>query len=84
MPSIKHPLWAKAVQKCCNQSFRLVADIATDPVPAAEAPKLDDRHRHFPARLAGGEQQRVAVARAMKYSGTACFSLPYTNLCHKP
>lgn len=51
-----------------EENVRLVTDIATDPMTAAEALELvglGDRRAHFPAQLSGGEQQRVAVARAI-------------------
>jgi len=37
----------------------------TDPAHLLEKVGLGDRLRHFPAQLSGGEQQRVAVARAL-------------------
>ncbi len=38
---------------------------ATDPHGLLEAVGLGDRAHHFPSQLSGGEQQRVAVARAL-------------------
>ena len=37
----------------------------TDPHDLLEAVGLGDRAHHFPSQLSGGEQQRVAVARAL-------------------
>jgi putative ABC transport system ATP-binding protein len=51
-----------------EENVRLVTDIADDPLPAEEALEmvgLGHRRGHFPAQLSGGEQQRVAVARAI-------------------
>jgi putative ABC transport system ATP-binding protein len=47
---------------------RLVAQIASNPMTPAEALELvglSHRAGHFPSQLSGGEQQRVAVARAI-------------------
>ncbi|HEX8113175.1 MAG TPA: ABC transporter ATP-binding protein [Kofleriaceae bacterium] len=51
-----------------RENVELVTEIADDPMPAAEALELvglGGRLDHFPAQLSGGEQQRVAVARAV-------------------
>ena len=51
-----------------EENVRLVTDIADDPMPAGDALALvglADRRDHYPAQLSGGEQQRVAVARAV-------------------
>jgi putative ABC transport system ATP-binding protein len=51
-----------------RENVRLVAQIATNPMPPEEALELVGLwHRldHFPSQLSGGEQQRVAVARAI-------------------
>ncbi|QLC26914.1 ABC transporter ATP-binding protein [Parasphingopyxis algicola] len=63
-----------------EENVRLVTDIATDPMPAGEALELvglGDRRGHFPAQLSGGEQQRVAVARAIA-------KRPHVLFCDEP
>lgn len=50
------------------ENVRLVTDIAADPLPAQDVLAqvgLSGRTSHYPAQLSGGEQQRVAVARAI-------------------
>lgn len=42
-----------------------IADSPMSPIEALELVDLGDRVDHFPAQLSGGEQQRVAVARAI-------------------
>ena len=51
-----------------RENVALVTEIADDPLDPAEALELvglGARLDHFPAQLSGGEQQRVAVARAV-------------------
>jgi putative ABC transport system ATP-binding protein len=63
-----------------RENVELVNEIADDPLSAVEALELVGLGRrldHFPAQLSGGEQQRVAVARAIA-------KRPAIMLCDEP
>ncbi len=63
-----------------EENVCLVTDIADNPMKPADALALvglADRRDHYPAQLSGGEQQRVAVARAIA-------KRPGVLLCDEP